>query len=58
MYHLVADLNPTSSNKTDSEILQTAKYPEQHGTDILAWLGDKSHVKMMDQCVDPDQLDS
>jgi len=32
-----------------SALYSTAKYPEQHGEDIFAWLGDKRNVDMMNE---------
>lgn len=32
-----------------SALYDVAKYPEQHGDDIFAWLGDKEHVTMMNE---------
>lgn len=32
-----------------SALYDVAKYPEEHGNDIFAWLSDKSHLNMMDQ---------
>ncbi|TAQ84980.1 hypothetical protein B7494_g6699 [Chlorociboria aeruginascens] len=32
-----------------SALYDIAKYPEKHGDDIFTWLGDKTHVDMMNQ---------
>jgi retinol dehydrogenase-12 len=32
-----------------SALYDVAKYPEEHGDDIFAWLGDKAHVDAMNQ---------
>jgi retinol dehydrogenase-12 len=32
-----------------SALYDVAKYPEKHGDDIFAWLGDETHLNMMNQ---------
>ncbi|MCJ1307074.1 hypothetical protein MMC25_000720 [Agyrium rufum] len=32
-----------------SALFDQAKYPEEHGEDLFAWLGDESHVKIFDE---------
>jgi retinol dehydrogenase-12 len=35
-----------------SALYDIAKYPEEHGGNIFAWYGEKSHMNKMNQCVD------